>query len=96
MITRIVKMTFKEDKIMSFLDHFELIKDKVRNQHGCLEMVLFQDINQNNVYFTISKWENASDLEHYRTSEFFKEVWYKTKTMFEGKAEAWTLESLKV
>ncbi len=96
MITRVVKMSFKEEKVMDFLEHFESVKDKVRNQPGCMEVILLQDKNQSNVFFTLSKWEHESDLEHYRISEFFKEVWFFTKALFNEKAEAWTLESLKV
>lgn len=94
MITRIVKMTFKKHQVLSFLEHFEIVKDKVRNQKGCLEVVLLHDVNNSNIYFTISKWQDVADLERYRTSAFFKEVWFYTKSMFEEKAAAWTLEGI--
>lgn len=92
MITRLVKMQFVPEKVEDFLAHFETIKDKVRNQPGCTEMNLYKDIKNPNVYFTVSKWEQESDLERYRTSEFFKEVWYFTKSLFEDKAQAWSIE----
>ena len=94
MITRIVKLHFKAEHVQDFLNHFDDIKDRLRNQPGCLELNLFQDSQNPNVYFTISKWEHEKDLEHYRTSEFFKEVWYFTKSFFEHKADAWTLKGV--
>jgi autoinducer 2-degrading protein len=96
MLTRIVKMHFHTEKVADFLAHFETIKDKVRNQPGCRSMHLYQDAQNPDIYFTISLWDQESDLEHYRTSPFFKEVWYYTKSLFQEKAEAWTLEKLGV
>ena len=92
MLTRIVKMQFKPEKVDEFLEHFENVKDKVRNQPGCMEMNLYRDKMHSNVYFTLSMWEQESDLENYRKSYFFKEVWYFTKNLFEKKAEAWSVE----
>jgi quinol monooxygenase YgiN len=94
MLTRIVKMQFKPEKVAEFLSHFDSVKDRVRNQPGCTEMFLYKDKAQANVYFTISTWELEIDLERYRKSEFFKEVWFFTKELFEVKAEAWSIEKL--
>jgi len=94
MLTRIVKMQFKPEKVAEFLSHFDSVKDRVRNQPGCTEMFLYKDNAQSNVYFTISTWELEIDLERYRKSEFFKEVWFFTKELFEVKAEAWSIEKL--
>jgi len=94
MLTRIVKMQFKPEKVDEFLSHFNSVKDKVRNQPGCLEMFLYKDHAHPNVYFTISTWELDTDLEQYRKSAFFKEVWFFTKELFEVKAEAWSIEKL--
>lgn len=96
MLTRIVKMKFQPNKVVDFLAHFEIVKSKVRNQPGCIEMILYQDKHDPNTYFTLSIWEKESDLEHYRKSDFFKEVWYFTKNLFEVKAEAWSLDKQNV
>ena len=37
-------------------------------------------------FFTYSRWENDSDLENYRTSYLFKNIWATTKPMFRSKA----------
>ncbi len=94
MFTRIVKMTFQPEAIDTFIAHFESVKDRVRNQPGCRKVVLFQDKTQKNVFFTYSIWESETDLERYRHSGFFKEVWTTTKALFAAKPEAWSVNTL--
>lgn len=59
---------------------------------GCKQVSLLHDVNDAAVYFTYSIWESEADLNHYRFSSFFKNVWSKTKPLFAAKAEAWSLE----
>ncbi len=94
MFTRIVKMKFKEDKVESFISHFNSIKEKVRNQEGCYSVILFQDEQDQSTFFTQSVWDKESDLDRYRNSEFFKGVWVETKKLFNGKPEAWSVNEL--
>ena len=94
MFTRIVKMTFKPEKITVFEQQFQSIKEKIRNQPGCHSVVLFQDKSDSNIFFTYSIWSETSDLERYRNSEFFKNTWQKTKLLFDGKPEAWSLDEI--
>ena len=99
MFTRIVKMEFEKENIVSFLSNFEEVKNKIRNFPGCLFLELYRDKNDKTIFFTYSRWNEEADLENYRNSELFKEVWSVTKPMFRKKAEAWsvdTLESLEV
>jgi hypothetical protein len=90
MITRIVKLHFKEDRITEFLEFFETIKHKVNGFPGCLGMRLIQDIHNPNVIMTYSDWESEIDLNKYRDSETFGMVWPKIKPWFAEKPEAWT------
>ncbi len=94
MFTRIVKMEFKEEKVLTFLDNFEKIKEKIRAFEGCTFLELYQDKNNKDIFFTYSRWENESDLENYRTSDLFKSVWATTKPMFRSKAQAWSVDTL--
>lgn len=94
MFTRIVKMRFKPENIAVFEKHFDSIKEKVRNQPGCRLVILYQDKEETNVFFTYSIWEDESDLEKYRKSHFFSEVWQATKQLFEGKPEAWSMNEI--
>lgn len=92
MIKRIVKMTFREETVDTFLrDVFDRSKDRIRAFPGCRHMELLQHAAQPNVLFTLSIWENEADLEAYRRSELFKSTWEKTKALFAEKAEAWSV-----
>jgi autoinducer 2-degrading protein len=92
MFIRIVKMEFQPAQVDAFLEHFEQIKAHIRNFEGCRHLELYRDKNDDNIFFTYSKWEQVSDLENYRNSPLFKEVWSVTKPRFSKKAEAWSVE----
>jgi quinol monooxygenase YgiN len=73
MIIRIVRMTFREDKISEFLAIFDQYKEAIRKQPGCTHLELLQDYNHTNVYSTYS---------------YFGKVWPATKKLFSAKPEA--------
>lgn len=93
MITRIVKLEFEEDRIDDFLTFFEGIKHVVNNFNGCLGMKLYQDIHHSNIVMTYSHWKSTDDLEKYRCSEEFGQIWPKIKPWFKDKPQAWTVEA---
>lgn len=93
MIKRIVKLTFHPEKTDTFLrDVFDPSKEAIRAFPGCKHMELLRYLDQPNVMFTLSIWENPEALEHYRKSQLFQQTWAKTKALFAEKAEAWSLE----
>ena len=94
MLIRIVKMSFAEENIPTFLENFELIKDKIRNAPGNRLLELYRDKTNQCIFFTYSYWETEGDLENYRKSELFNEVWAFTKKLFNDKPEAWSLDKL--
>jgi hypothetical protein len=94
MIKRLVKLTFRPDKIADFKQIFEDSKDHIRAMRGCLHLELLRDKNHPHIFFTLSFWENEADLENYRHSELFKTTWAKTKILFDDKPEAWTTEGV--
>lgn len=94
MFIRIVKMSFHQQNIPAFLENFELMKDKIRNAPGNRLLELYQDKNNPEVFFTYSFWEEESDLENYRNSELFYDVWQFTKKLFNAKPEAWSVDQL--
>jgi len=57
-------------------------------------MELLRQVNNPNVLFTLSHWENEDALNAYRASELFADTWKKTKALFAEKAEAWSTEVL--
>ena len=94
MLVRIVRMTFDKDKIVDFQASFNTIKEKIINYKGCKLLELYQDRDDECVFFTYSYWESEEDLNHYRNSEFFKEVWSRTKKMFSEKPLAWSVNKM--
>lgn len=85
MLIRIVKMTFKKDKIDDFIKIFEKNKEAIRHQAGCKHLELWQDKNHPNIFSTYSIWENEDYLNQYRDSETFGKVWPATKALFAEK-----------
>jgi len=94
MFIRIVKMSFAEENIPAFLENFEIIKDKIRNAPGNRLLELYQDKNNKCIFFTYSYWDTEEDLENYRQSELFNEVWAFTKKLFNDKPETWSVDKL--
>lgn len=94
MFVRIVKMSFAEENIDTFLENFHKNKNDIRNFDGCRFLELYRDKNNPNIFFTYSYWEKESDLENYRHSELFKNVWAKTKPLFNDKPQAWSVDKL--
>ncbi|AWG25550.1 putative quinol monooxygenase [Flavobacterium kingsejongi] len=92
MFVRIVKMSFHEEHIPAFLENFDLNKEKIRGFEGNRFLELYQDKNQKGIFFTYSYWEAESDLENYRQSALFQEVWAFTKRLFNDKPEAWSVD----
>ncbi|WP_274475760.1 putative quinol monooxygenase [Mangrovimonas aestuarii] len=94
MFVRIVKMSFAEENIDSFLANFEEKKEYIRGFEGCQFLELYRDKHNTNVFFTYSFWETEAHLEAYRHSDLFKDVWSKTKPLFNDKPEAWSVDKL--
>ena len=92
MLVRIVKLTFKKENIASFEQIFEESKKLIRNVEGCTFLELLQDRNNPNIFFTYSYWQTEENLDNYRKSELFINIWGKTKTLFSERAEAWSVD----
>jgi quinol monooxygenase YgiN len=93
MLTRIVKLTFQEDKIDDFLRFFDTINTRVSTFENCYGMRLLQDLNHPNIVFTYSNWKNEDALNNYRDSELFQGVWSTIKPWFGARAEAWSVST---
>ena len=90
MINRIVRMSFQPEKVEEFLKIFDTSKKLIANFDGCSSLKLLQDVNQKNVFFTYSIWENEQCIENYRNSELFNLTWAQTKILFNDKPLAWS------
>lgn len=95
MFIRIVKMNFQPEKVDAFLENFHRNKEQIRNFSGNTFLELYQDKNNKSVFFTYSIWESEEDLENYRNSELFNEVWTFTKALFNDKPQAWSVDKLE-
>jgi heme-degrading monooxygenase HmoA len=93
MITRFVKLTFKEGKIEDFINIWNESREKIAQFQGCNFVEMHQAIYPENVCFTHSIWENEYALNEYRHSELFQKTWAKTKVLFDDRPEAWSLNT---
>lgn len=91
MLVRIVKLTLKKEHIADFEALFENHKKRIVQVKGCTFLELLQDVDNEHIFFTHSYWNGSADLENYRRSEYFGEVWKSAKALFSDKAEAWSL-----
>ncbi|WP_040282118.1 putative quinol monooxygenase [Psychroserpens damuponensis] len=94
MLIRIVKLSLDPLRIEEFLNNFESQKEHIRGFEGCEFLELYRDKYNTNIFFTYSYWQTEADLENYRHSNLFQGIWAKTKPMFNGKPEAWSVNKL--
>ena len=94
MIQRIVKLTFKEEFSEEFAVYFTEVKEHIEANKGCNEVRLLRDVTNRNIFFTYSFWDSEDDINAYRKSELFGQVWPKVKAWFDDKPEAWSVEEL--
>lgn len=85
-------MSFDPKFITDFLTMFEEKKEQIRAFEGCQLLELYQDKNNPEIFFTYSYWNDEANLENYRNSELFKTTWKQTKTYFNDKPEAWSVD----
>ncbi len=94
MISRLVKMTFKEEAIADFQRVFEDSRNLIRAFPGNHHVELLQDVHDPRIFFTYSLWESEEALNAYRHSELFENTWAKTKVLFADKPAAWSTQKL--
>lgn len=94
MITRIVRLSIREDQEMVFLNYFREREAAIGNFPGCKVVRIFRDRTGPSVFFTISEWENENALEQYRSSDLFKETWTFVKSLFKDPPIAYSLQKL--
>ena len=94
-MTRIVKMKFRPESVDEFLGIFTKYHSQIAGFENCLSVELLNDRKNKTIFFTYSKWKSEEDLNKYRNSELFNEVWSQTKVLFEEKVEAWSVDKIK-
>ncbi len=89
-------MTFHPGNVETFTEIFDSTSRMIRNFPGCSHLELLRDVRNPSVFFTYSYWDSVEDLDRYRQSELFNEVWMKTSALFAEKAAAWSLNRARV
>ena len=92
MFVRIVKMSFHSKYIDEFQKIFDEKKTSIKAYKGCNLLELYQDNKNPEIFFTYSYWEQEKDLESYRNSLLFKNIWAKTKLLFNDRPLAWSVD----
>lgn len=82
MLIRIVRMSFKPERVPAFLAIFSASEQRIRQQPGCRYLELWQDADNPAIYCTHSHWSDAAALNAYRESALFGEIWPATKQLF--------------
>ena len=92
MIVRIVRLTLKQEHIAAFERLFHAHHNAIESQPGCRGVELLTDPSHPCVRGTLSRWDEESDLNAYRASALFGEIWPSTKVMFDAPPMVWTYE----
>ncbi|PHI19285.1 3-dehydroquinate synthase [Lewinellaceae bacterium SD302] len=94
MIQRLVQLTFREDATAAFEQILEESRSVIRQQAGCLHMEAWRDVNEPTVYYTYSRWLDQDSLDAYRNSDYFGQIWPRTKALFSAKPRVFSAEKL--
>lgn len=95
MIVRIVRMKFRPEALAAFQDIFDQSKADIRRFPGCSHLELHADAKDPHVRYTYSHWRSQSDLDAYRDSSLFGQVWPATKALFAERPQAFSLTQLE-
>lgn len=90
MLVRIVQLHIEPELLSRFLELYSSHQSTIAGFKGCKEVKLLQDSKQPERVATLSLWNSEEDLNHYRYSEFFKNLWAQVKPMFASPAQAWS------
>ena len=91
-VLRIVKMEFEEELVHDFDALFGKIQSDIEAMPGCERVIVMKSSGSPNTRTTLSWWAHEDDLNNYRKSALFGEVWPQTKAKFAGKPLAWSVD----
>lgn len=84
-------MEFHAENVPAFMEIWHNSHPKIAQRPGCHSVALHHDARQANVLYTVSQWESEEDLNAYRDSDLFGQVWPATKALFSAPAKAFSL-----
>jgi (4S)-4-hydroxy-5-phosphonooxypentane-2,3-dione isomerase len=91
MITRIVRLSFKKEYVVDFINAFNASKIQIASFPGCKKLKLFKDFSDDTIFYTHSEWNSMDDLENYRKSELFTSTWSVVKPLFKESPQVYSL-----
>lgn len=92
---RWVQLTVDPAQRDAFLHLFKTYQSQIQNFPGCRSVELLEGPEKGQ-FFTLSRWSAESDLENYRTSPLFAEIWPPVKATFSAPARAWTVRPVAI
>ena len=87
-----VRLTFSSETVDVFDALYAQFEPRIQAQPGCRMVRAMQVPGQPCQRATLSLWETQDDLEAYRKSTLFGEVWPATKALFAAPPEAQSYE----
>ena len=92
MIKRVVRLTVKDAAAKEAFQEIYRSRNPYKNGvKGCQDVKVMKDVNEDNVYYTVSLWDRNEDLEAYRQSDYFAETWPMVKAQLSKRAEAFSM-----
>ncbi len=72
MVILLTKMSVKPDKVTQFKDTFATMAKEAREEKDCIAFNLFQDMQIENLWFTLGRWTKPEALHEFMTAPYFK------------------------
>ena len=69
-----IKMDIPHDKTKELLQALLVIKERMRIENGCVECDFLKDVEDENSYRLVGKWQREDDLNNHLQSEAFSVV----------------------
>ena len=93
MLIRLVRLPASEASLPRLRAVLAEVMPTVRQQRGCTHLELLADHDQPTVLYTLSHWNSDNDLQRYRQSEIFAQVWPRLKAELGDRPSAVSLVS---
>ena len=71
MVIVILKMDVRPEKSLELKQTLLALLDSLRNENGCLNQHLYQDIEKDNAFSLIQMWRSQKDLDEHLRSDTF-------------------------
>lgn len=72
MVKVIAKLTVKDGTNQTFIEAFSVLTEESRKETACISYHLYQDLQNENVYYTVEEWQSEDGLKQHMHSPHFK------------------------